>query len=122
MKVYLEQFRRTQSTGTIALIQIKNANRQQPSNNNSNSTFGFSNTNRQQITNNDSSRTFNSAQLTGFPLALQTKLQTPSSHSEDVPPFSFLRLYTLVRMVVASHGIIQCILYVSPLLIEKSRK
>ncbi|GBM97991.1 hypothetical protein AVEN_98529-1 [Araneus ventricosus] len=57
----------TQVIGAIALVHISNANSQQFTSNNSNSTFRFNNTNSQQITNNDSDSTFNSSQLNGFP-------------------------------------------------------
>ncbi|GBN21707.1 hypothetical protein AVEN_254422-1 [Araneus ventricosus] len=93
-----------QVTGTIALVQISNANRQQFTSNNGNNTFRFNNTNSQQITNNDSNSTFNSAQLTDF----------PAHNADESPPsFSCLRLYSLVRLVVTSHGVIQYILYIS---------
>ncbi|GBM05372.1 hypothetical protein AVEN_46903-1 [Araneus ventricosus] len=65
----------TQVTGTVALVQISNANSQQFTSNNSNSTFRFSNTNSQQIANNHSNSTFNSAQFTGFPA--RTAAETP---------------------------------------------
>ncbi|GBN97465.1 hypothetical protein AVEN_105233-1 [Araneus ventricosus] len=101
MTLYSQIFRRT------ALVQISNENRQTLTSDNSNSTFGFSNTNNQQITNNGSNSTFNSTQLTVFPA--RTAEETPNSF----PPFSCLRLYTLARLVVASHGIILYILHIS---------
>ncbi|GBM62107.1 hypothetical protein AVEN_49340-1 [Araneus ventricosus] len=72
--------RKIRNTGTIALVQISNANSQQFTSTNSNSTFRFSNTNSQQFTNNDSNSTFNSAQLTGF----------PARNADECPKFFFL--------------------------------
>ncbi|GBM60141.1 hypothetical protein AVEN_38473-1 [Araneus ventricosus] len=96
----------SQVTGTIALIQISNANRLQLTSNNINSTLGFSNTNSQKISNNDSNSTFNSAQLIGFPAG--TADETPKSffkacsHSKDVPSFQlspFIYPYSTGRYV-----------------------
>ncbi|GBM31850.1 hypothetical protein AVEN_56944-1 [Araneus ventricosus] len=51
-----------------------------------------------------------------FQLALQTKLQSPSSRHVRTPkispPFGCLRLYTLIEPVVTSHGIILYILHI----------
>ncbi|GBN32421.1 hypothetical protein AVEN_169515-1 [Araneus ventricosus] len=77
-----------QVTGTITRVQI-------------------SNTNRQQFTNNDSNSTFNSAQLTGFPA--RTADKTPKSfQSTNTLPLcdpSAVLLYS-ARQAVTSHGIL----------------
>ncbi|GBM95985.1 hypothetical protein AVEN_38826-1 [Araneus ventricosus] len=76
-----------QVTGTITLVQIRNTNTQQFTDN-SNSAFGFRNTNSQEIISNDSNSTFNSAQFTGFPAI--TADETPKSFLEGVrTPFIY---------------------------------
>ncbi|GBO46663.1 hypothetical protein AVEN_107591-1 [Araneus ventricosus] len=51
--------------------------------------------------------TLNSAQLTRF------TVRAEDENSKDDPPFSCLRSYILIRLVVTSHGIIEYILYIS---------
>ncbi|GBN97271.1 hypothetical protein AVEN_188126-1 [Araneus ventricosus] len=72
----IKETHETHVTRTTALVQISNANSQQFTSDNSNSTFRFGNTNSQQIANNDSNSTFNNAQL-----ALQTKFRSHFSRS-----------------------------------------
>ncbi|GBO22229.1 hypothetical protein AVEN_14311-1 [Araneus ventricosus] len=83
----------------------------------------FSNTSKQQITTNDSNSTNNSAQrLVADQVAMRTKLQRDSSHSEDIPhgilPPSIYRVpdrsWTLTWKSLEKSG--------SRLLIEISRK
>ncbi|GBM49388.1 hypothetical protein AVEN_32517-1 [Araneus ventricosus] len=77
------------------------------------STFRFSNTNRQQITNNDSNSTFNSAQLTDFPI--RTADEAPKS-SFALRSRSSFHLSPFIYPSSTGrdfNGIIQYIVYIS---------